>query len=599
MKESVIVWQPQPKQFEFLCRDEYEALYGGSAGGGKSDALVIEATRQVDIPHYKGLILRKTFPQLTELIEKSFRYYPAAFSGAKYNDSKHTWTFPSGAQIVFGSMQHASDRHNYQGKAYDFIAFDELTHFTKEEYIYMLSRNRPNGPGTRCYMRATANPGGVGHAWVKERFIDPAPPGTTIWEEVDVEIPGVGTVKKKSSRVFIKSSVFDNKILLTNSPEYLVRLASLPEAEKMALLYGDWNAFIGRFFGEFREDTHVVEPFPIPKHWRRYRAIDYGLDMLAVLWIAVDELGFEYVYRELHESDMIASEAAKRIVSLSVDENGEPEDIERTFAPPDLWSRTKDSGRDIAGLFAENGVRFTKASPERIAGWQLVKEHLRNIPALDGEKTLPRLRVFRSCYTLIKHLQMLEFDEKRVSDAATEPHEITHICLSGNTEIRTPKGIRRLADMPSCGDVYAFDGENMVVAAYDSLGITQEDAPVYEMELEGGEIIRATEDHPFLTLDGYVPLELLSEGDLLINADGGTMEILRIDYAGCETVYNMAVDDYHNMVTAGGVVTHNCDALRYYSVMRPLPASPVKTKTEEEEWLERAKKQAIFGKKKR
>ena len=113
-----------------MARPEDEALYGGAAGGGKSDALVIEALRQVHIPHYKGLILRKTFPQLGELIEKTQRYYPRAFPGARYHDTKHTWTFPSGAKILFRSLQHTSDRTNYQGQAYDYIAFDELTHFT-------------------------------------------------------------------------------------------------------------------------------------------------------------------------------------------------------------------------------------------------------------------------------------------------------------------------------------------------------------------------------------------------------------------------------------------------------------------------------------
>ena len=176
-----IVWQPQPRQLAFMSRPEYEALYGGAAGGGKSDALVIEATRQVHIPHYKGLIIRKTFPQLAELIDKSLKYYPQAFPGAKYNGSNHTWTFPSGAKIIFGSMHTTQAKLQYQGQAYDFIAFDELTHFTYDEYNYLYSRNRPNGEGTRCYIRATANPGGIGHGWVKDRFITAAPPMTTIW----------------------------------------------------------------------------------------------------------------------------------------------------------------------------------------------------------------------------------------------------------------------------------------------------------------------------------------------------------------------------------------------------------------------------------
>ena len=137
---SKVIWTPQKKQSIFMSRPEDEALYGGAAGGGKSDALVIEALRQVHIPHYKAIILRKTFPQLTELIEKSLGYYKAVFPKAKYNDSKHVWTFPSGAKIYFGSMQHTKDKHNYQGKAYDFVAFDELTHFNFEEYNYLFSR---------------------------------------------------------------------------------------------------------------------------------------------------------------------------------------------------------------------------------------------------------------------------------------------------------------------------------------------------------------------------------------------------------------------------------------------------------------------------
>lgn len=251
-KPAACVWQPQERQIAFMRRGEDEVLYGGAAGGGKSDALVIEATRQVQIPYYKGLILRKTFPQLTELIEKSLRYYSQAFPKAKYNEQKHTWTFPSGAKIVFGSLQHERDKFNYQGKAFDYIAFDELTHFTFDEYIYLLSRNRPNGPGTRVYIRSTANPGGVGHSWVKERFITAGEPMKTIWEEAVIVFPDGHSEKQWMSRAYVPASVFDNKILLANNPQYLAKLASLPEKEKQALLYGDWDTYEGQFFEDFR-----------------------------------------------------------------------------------------------------------------------------------------------------------------------------------------------------------------------------------------------------------------------------------------------------------------------------------------------------------
>lgn len=241
-----VVWRPQPRQAEFMSRPEPEALYGGAAGGGKSDALVIEALRQVHIPHYRALILRKTYPQLSDLVDKSQVYYHRAFPQAQYNATAHVWNFPSGAKIYFGSMQYTKDRTNYQGKAFDFIGFDELTHFEWEEYSYMMSRNRPTGPGTRVYMRATTNPGGIGHGWVKARFITPAPPGTPITEEYTVKLPDGTEQKLQRARVFIPSSIFDNPALLANDPGYLASLASMPEAEKQALLYGAGTAFPGR-----------------------------------------------------------------------------------------------------------------------------------------------------------------------------------------------------------------------------------------------------------------------------------------------------------------------------------------------------------------
>lgn len=281
-----------------MARGEWEALYGGAAGGGKSDALVIEALRQVHIPHYKALILRKTFPQLAELIDKSLNYYPRAFSGAKYNATAHTWTFPSGAKIVFGAMQYAKDKTKYQGQAYDFVAFDELTHFSFEEYSYLFSRCRPNGPGTRCYIRSTANPGGIGHGWVKERFITAGKPMTPIWEDIKWRDPAGQEHRESRSRIFVPSSVFDNPALLANDPDYITRLAAMPEAERKALLYGDWDTFSGQVFTEWRNDpehygdrrwTHVIDPFPVPDGWGIWCALDWGYSRpFSVGWYAVD-----------------------------------------------------------------------------------------------------------------------------------------------------------------------------------------------------------------------------------------------------------------------------------------------------------------------
>ena len=441
-----IVWQPQPRQLDFMSRPEDEALYGGAAGGGKSDALVIEATRQVDIPYYKGLIIRKTYPQLTELIEKSQRYYSVAFPEASYNDSKHTWTFPSGAKIVFGSMQHSKDKLNYQGKAYDFIAFDELTHFTYDEYIYLKSRNRPNGAGTRCYIRSTANPGGIGHGWVKNRFITAAKPMTTIWEKVVIEHPNGKKETKWTSRIFVPSSVFDNKILLANDPDYLARLASMPEAERKALLYGDWDSYSGQYFAEWKNNpdhyddrqwTHVINPFEIPDGWKIYRSFDWGYNKpFSCGWWAVDYDGVIYRILELYGCTKTPNEGVRWTAPQVFNEIRRIESEHRWLkgkniqgvADPAIFAA--DGGESIAETAAKNRVYFTPGDNQRIPGWQQLHYRL----SFD-DNGFPMMYVFNNCHAFIRTVPTLIYDEHKVEDLDTEGEdhiadETRYMCMA-------------------------------------------------------------------------------------------------------------------------------------------------------------------------
>lgn len=432
MDERKIFWSPQKRQEEFLKRGEYEALYGGAAGGGKSDALLAEALRQVHIPHYRGIIFRKTYPQLSELEDRSDEMYKAAFPKAVYNKTKHCWSFPSGAKIYFGAMQYTKDRLNYQGKRYDFVGFDELTHFTYDEYSYMFSRNRPGGSGTRVYMRATANPGGIGHSWVKQRFITAGKPMTPIVDDYTVYSPKGEPLNVKRSRIFIPASVFDNEILLQNDPQYLASLAMLPEAEKKALLYGDWDSFSGQVFTEWRDNpehyrdrrwTHVIEPFEIPRHWQIVRGFDFGYAKpFSVGWYAVDTKGTVYRIKEYYGCTntpntgvkINPSEIAAQIRRI------ENEDINLKgrsiygVADPSIFDKSR--GESVADIMAKhpNYIVWSPGDNSRLSG--KMQYHYRL--SFDNEG-VPMFYCFNTCRHFIRTIPALCYDDSKVEDINT------------------------------------------------------------------------------------------------------------------------------------------------------------------------------------
>ena len=426
----MVLWTPQRRQADFLARFEDEALYGGAAGGGKSEALVAEALRQAHIPHYRALILRKTYPELSELIDKSQRYYRGAFPGAQWSEARHMWRFPSGAKIYFGAMQHTNDRFKYQGRAYDYIAFDELTHFTQDEYLYLLSRNRASGPGTRVYLRASANPGGIGHGWVKARFLTPAPPMQTIWEDVQVRTPDGNVRTARRSRIFVPSTVFDNQILLQNDPAYAARLAALPDADRRALLYGDWDAFAGQVFSEWRADpahyadrryTHVIDPFPIPRGWRVVRGFDFGYSRpFSVGWWAISPDGALCRIRELYgctgtPNEGVRWEPARIAREIKKIEQDDPNIRGRTVrgvADPSIFDESR--GESVAQMMEREGIFFDRGDNSRIAGKMQVHHRL----AFD-QNGAPGLTVFSTCRHFIRTVPALVYDPVNVEDVNT------------------------------------------------------------------------------------------------------------------------------------------------------------------------------------
>lgn len=376
--------------------------FGGARGGGKSWCTQRKSVGgSIQYPGIQILVVRRRYEDLeNSVINKILELVPDTL--ATYNIQRHFLQFKNGSSIKFGNMDGygAAVTGKYQGQEYDWIFIEEATQFTEREFRGLAACCRGATPfPKRVYL--TCNPGGIGHQWVKRLFVTR--------DFLPRENP--------DDYLFIKATLDDNIDLMKGSKDYENQLDLLPEDIRRAHRYGDWDALSGGYFPEFTIKTHVVKPFNIPSGWAKYRAFDYGLDMFACLWIAVDFKGRCYVYREFAESKLIVSEAANTALAVTPAQ----ERIEYTVAPPDMWSTQKDTGKTMAQVFYECGLGIVKANNSRVQGWMSVKEMLK--PMEDGK---PGLLVFDCCKGLIDDLQAIQHDEKNVSDCAKQPHELTH-----------------------------------------------------------------------------------------------------------------------------------------------------------------------------
>lgn len=406
MGKVAITGRPYPKQIEFFKSTKRYIAYGGSRGGGKSWAARRKAVLLA--LNYTGiqiLILRRT---LQELRENHVLVLQAELKQiAKFDAQNKEFLFPNGSRIKLGYCSAESDVLQYQGQAYDVIFMEESTQFTEFQKDTLTECNRSSGQMKERFtprMYFTCNPGGIGHSWMKRLFIDRDYRGK----------------EDPNNYEFIPSTVYENEFLMSNNPEYVENLENLPEMRKRAMLYGDWDAFEGQYFDEFDRDIHVIEPFVIPDDWRRYVTLDYGLDMLACYWIAVDTHQKAYVYKELYQSNLIISDAAKEILRV----NG-VDKIYQHLAPPDLWNRRQETGKSAAELFNDNGVRLTKSDNDRVQGWYNLKEWLKPYEDEQSIQTAS-LVITKNCVNLIRTLPQLQSDERDPNDVASQPHELTH-----------------------------------------------------------------------------------------------------------------------------------------------------------------------------
>jgi hypothetical protein len=399
-EDNVIFAPNDGPQTEFLAASETDVLYGGAAGGGKSYAMLVDPLRYAHRAAHRALIIRRSMPELRELIDKSRELYPKAFPGCKYREVEKLWNFPSGAKVEFGFLERDADVYRYQGQAYSWIGFDEITHLPTEfAWNYLASRLRTTDSEIETYMRCTANPGGVGAHWVKTRYILPSEPDTSF----------IG--KDGLTRKFIPARLEDNPYLATDG-RYEQMLKALPPTQRKQLLEGNWDVNEGAAFTEFTIEEHVIPPFQIPIHWDRVKGVDYGYaSESACIWATIDPSdGTLIVYRELYKKGLTGEDLGYKITEMEVEDPFSVQGVLDTAA----WARTGTTGPTVGETLVRQGHKLRRADKNRIQGKIQIHEYLRLQPS--GR---PRLQIFSSCPSLIRELQSIPLDKSNPEDVNT------------------------------------------------------------------------------------------------------------------------------------------------------------------------------------
>jgi hypothetical protein len=401
-------YDPSVRQTAFHTAIADEVLYGGAAGGGKTAALVAEAiTLALEYPGIPIDFFRRTIPELKGTILPEIYKQAGAYIDAghmTWHGQDRYFELSNGSRINLNYCDTDADVYRYQGREMPVILVDELTQFPQAWIEYLKTRNRTSNPTWPVLFRAGTNPGGVGHGWVKAYFIDIAA-AETLYADPQTEL----------TRMFIPAKVDDHPIE-SFKVQYSKKLNAITNPDlKRALRDGDWDVFAGQVFTEWSRAKHVVEPFEIPDHWSRWRAMDYGNNN-SVFWLAQDPASQRvYVYREYRTTEFkTVDEKAKTIRAFEAGEN-----IGYGMADPALWNGAADhndrEGKSVAEMFQAAGVTWQPANNDRKAGLALVHEMLS--VAADG---LPRLQVFANCLSLIRTLPALPYDRFKVDDVDTK-----------------------------------------------------------------------------------------------------------------------------------------------------------------------------------
>lgn len=426
-QRETVLWAPFPgPQTEFCAAAEFEVLFGGAKGPGKTDCLLMAATRQVDRPRYKAYITRETGPQLDELKMRSHRLFSRMASKPAWNGDGHgRWTWPSGAVLIFESIGKPEDVEKIQGQEPSYVGQDEVGNIPDERTINLVQAEiRSPDPRIVRMWRGSANPGKPGHQWIKRRFVRKCgADGRRIYVR---RVPLPGGREARLTRRYIPARVTDNPVY-ANDPMYMAQLMTLPEVLREQLLFGNWDAGYGAALDELDEDVHFCRPFRLPEYWVRFGAMDWGFSHPWVFgYFAVNEDGTVFVVDTVRGRRHLPHDIFGRIVNRFSNHEWGADVFHReyryTVAGHDVNAKVRARGENtpsIAEQFGEMGLTLTLANIDRAQGLNNLRHYIAwKGLGPNGEHDEPAVRFFDTPGNrwLVEQLQGMTVDEDDMED---------------------------------------------------------------------------------------------------------------------------------------------------------------------------------------
>jgi hypothetical protein len=559
------VWSPQPgPQSSFVKCPVPEILFGGARGGGKTDAVI--GRLALHALHYgadaNAVIFRKELPMADDLVERAKSVYCEL--GALWRSYDRTFTFPNGARIRLRPLFNVDDAAKYQGQGLSAAVIEEAGQFGSPEPIDRIWGALRSSAGVPVSLVLTANPGGPGQGWLRARFVDPHPLGNKVFRR---ELPN-GDMSHPC--VYIPSRLEHNRILLQHDPNYAERLKLVGSPELVrAWLEGDWSSLEGAFFPEFSVADHVIKPQPLPKHWMRFAAMDWGsYRPFCVLWLAVSDgtvdgipSGALVVYREWYGSTGVPNVGLKMTAEAVADGIKERQREDGNIvcvADPSMFA--EDGGPSLSEKMQRRGLIMLKADNTRVgkigaaSGWDSIRQRL------IGMDDKPMIYFFSTTTNIIRTLPLMVHDPAKGEDLDTNAED--HACFAAGTLVDTVDGPRPIEDLDGwTAEVRTLDGRY----AWAHGSLTRRAASVVRVTFEDGTAVTCTPDHRFLSIDGaWMPCTELTAATRSSNP----LNVRSVEDAGRADVYCLTVPATGAFCIEGGIVVKNCDALRYGCLYR-------------------------------